>query len=80
MVDKMAQAFVPIFFTFKKRNAPTIRVVVGVAATLGETAKTEGHIGRGVAVHAQQLAHVKNPQLNRAARTRACRLLPSFRA
>ena len=38
--------------TFKKRDAPAIGVVAGGAAALGKTAKTEGRVGRCVAVHA----------------------------
>ena len=55
----MAQAFVVYTcgVALKKSNALAIGVVVGLPAALGKAAKAEGHIGRGIAVHAQQLAH-----------------------
>jgi len=59
VVYKMAQTFVVYTpgVALKKGNTPAIGVVVGLPAALGKAAKAEGHIGRGIAVHAQQLAH-----------------------
>src|SRR6218665_2530117 len=48
----MAQAFV-----FEESDAPAVTVVIGAPATLGKTREAEHHIGRHIAVHAQQLAH-----------------------
>ena len=59
MVYKMTQAFVTAalpsyaFLPFKKCNAPTVGMVVGVAAALRKAPEAERDVGRGVAVHAQ---------------------------
>ena len=52
VVHKVAHAL-----PFKKGNAPAVPVMIGVAAALGKAAEAEGHIGGGVGVHTEQLAH-----------------------
>ena len=76
MIDKVAQAFVALrpsltdlVLALKKCNAPTIGVQVGVAAALRKAGEAEGHIGRGIAVHAKQLTHVAASRLSCGALT-----------
>jgi hypothetical protein len=56
-VHKTAHAL-PVTLALKKRHAPTIRMLVGAAAALREAAEAEGDVGRRVAVHSEELAHV----------------------
>ncbi len=61
VVDEMAQAFVAgaghAVVAFKKRDAPAVGMVVGVAAALRKPRKLKVTSVGGVAVHAQELAH-----------------------
>ena len=41
----------------KKGNAPAIGMMVGAPAALRKAGEAEGDIGRGIAIHAEQLAH-----------------------
>jgi hypothetical protein len=52
MVYKQAQAL-----ALKKRDAPAIGVVVGLAAALAEAGEAEGRVGRRGAIESEQLAH-----------------------
>ena len=70
VIDKMPQSFVATLLTFKKGNAPAVGVMVSVATALGKAPEAEGHVGRGVAVHAQQLAHGSGSRLRPQLATR----------
>ena len=80
VVNEMAQAFVTcrpglahFVLAFEKGNAPAIGVQVGVSAALRKSGEAESHIGRGVAVHAKQLAHVATSRLSCEALTTGAR-------
>ena len=52
MIHEMAKPLV-----LKKRDAPAVGMVVGLATALRKTREAEGHIRGHIAVHAEQLAH-----------------------
>jgi len=53
VVDEVPQPAV-----LEEGDAPAVGVVVGAPAALREAREAEGHVGRRVAVHPEQLAHV----------------------
>ena len=42
----------------EKRNAPTIRMMIGQAAAFGKAFKRKHDVRGGVAIHSEQLAHI----------------------
>ena len=63
-VDKVAHAFAGCgAVTFKKSNAPAVRVVIGAAAALRKSGKTQRQAGRQMAVHSKELAHGGRPRV-----------------
>jgi hypothetical protein len=56
MVDEMTQTAV-VFAAFKKRDAPTIGMVIGDARALCKTGEAEGGIGWIFAIEAEELTH-----------------------